>query len=351
MVGAIAHRDYAYSDRDIVIRTGSTDSSPAGPLRGEMALKGAVRTQRAGGRLERVLTDGGFAVTAEIAPPGSADPAEVRRIAALLRDSTDACNVTDCQRAMVRMSALAAAVLASQEGVEPVLQLVLRDRNRIALQADLLGAGSLGIRNVVCMRGDPPHIGNERDAAGVYDLSTEEFLSTARDLRDQGILRGGDRVEVAPKLFLGATANPFGGSLEESFENLRGKVSAGADFIQTQAIYDVDRFEEWMRLVRKEWLHEHVHILAGVIPLRSAKMAHFMAEKVPGVVVPREILHRMSSAPDPKAEGMSIALRTLKALQSIEGVHGVHLMAVNWEDAIPTLVRDAGLARRAHRDA
>ncbi len=311
-----------------------------------MAVKAAVRAQRAGSRLERVLADGGFAVTAEIAPPGSASPDEVRRIAALLRDSTDACNVTDCQRAMVRMSALAAAVLAAQEGVEPVLQLVLRDRNRIALQADLLGAAGLGIQNVLCLRGDPPHVGNEREAAGVYDLSTEEFLSTARDLRDRGTLRGGDRVEVAPRLFLGATANPFGGSLEESFENLRGKVTAGADFIQTQAIYDVDRFEEWMRLVRKEWLHEHVYILPGVIPLRSAKMAHFLAEKVPGIVIPKDVLHRMSTAPDPKAEGLGIALRTIKALQSIEGVHGIHIMAVNWEEAVPALVREAGLGRR-----
>ncbi len=311
-----------------------------------MASETAVRSHRAGSRLERVLSDGGFAVTAEIAPPGSADPNEVRRIAALFRDSTDACNVTDCQRAMVRMSALAAAVLASHEGVEPVLQLVLRDRNRIALQADLLGAAGLGIRNVLCLRGDPPHVGNERDAAGVYDLSTEEFLSTARGLRDEGVLRGGDRVEVSPRLFLGATANPLGGSLEESFENLRGKVTAGADFIQTQAIYDVDRFEEWMRLVRKEWLHEHVYILPGVIPLRSAKMAHFLAEKVPGIVIPKDVLHRMSTAPDPKAEGLGIALRTIKALQSIEGVHGIHIMAVNWEEAVPALVREAGLGRR-----
>ncbi len=308
-----------------------------------MGAEATVRSQRAGSRLERVLSDGHFAVTAEIAPPGSADPMEVRRIAALFRDTTDACNVTDCQRAMVRMSALAAAVLAAQEGVEPVLQLVLRDRNRIALQADLLGAAALGIRNVLCLRGDPPHVGNERGAAGVYDLSTEEFLSTARELRDQGTLRGGDRVDVPPRLFLGATANPFAGPPEESFANLRGKVTAGADFVQTQAIYDLERFEEWMRLVRKEWLHEHVHILAGVIPLRSARMAHFMAEKVPGVVVPRDLLHRMSSAADPRAEGHRIALRTIQTLQAIEGVHGVHLMAVNWEEAVPALVRDAGL--------
>jgi methylenetetrahydrofolate reductase (NADPH) len=314
-----------------------------------MAAKSEARPRGARTRLERVLSDRGFAVTAEIAPPGSTDPLEIRRIAATLRDAVDACNVTDCQRAMVRMSALAAAVLTVQEGVEPVLQMVLRDRNRIALQSDLLGAAALGIRNVLCLRGDPTHIGNEPEAPGVYDLSTEEFLSMCRDLRDRGALRGGDTVDPPPNLFIGASANPFAGSLEESFANLRGKVTAGADFIQTQAIYDVDRFEEWMRLVRKEWLHEHVHILAGVIPLRSAKMARFMAEKVPGVVIPRDILHRMSEAPDPKAEGLAIALRTIRALRGIEGVHGVHIMAVNWEEAVPALVRDAGLHRGVPR--
>ncbi len=311
-----------------------------------MVTRSEVRPQRAGSRLERVLSDGGFAVTAEIAPPGSADPMEIRRVAALLRDTVDACNVTDCQRAMVRMSALAAAVLAMQEGVEPVLQLVLRDRNRIALQSDLLGAGALGVRNLLCLRGDPPGIGNERDAQGVYDLSTEEFISTCRDLRDRGVLRGGDSVDAPPRMFIGASANPFAGSLEESFANLRGKVTAGADFVQTQAIYDVDRFEEWMRLVRKEWLHEHVHILAGVIPLRSAKMAHLLADKVPGVVIPKDILRRMETAPNPRAEGMSIALRTIQSLRKIEGVHGVHIMAVGGEEAVPALVRDAGLGPR-----
>ncbi len=311
-----------------------------------MVAEAGLRQLRSGSRLERVLESGGFAVTAEIAPPGSADPAEVRRVASLFRGVTDATNVTDCQRAHVRMSALAAAAIALQDGVEPILQIVLRDRNRIALQADLLGAAALGVRNVLCLRGDDPHVGNERDATGVYDLTTEEMISAFRDLRDAGRLRGGDKVEVPPKVYIGAAANPFLGSPEESFANLRGKVLAGADFIQTQAIYDVEAFEEWMRLVRKEWLHERVHILAGVIPLRSPKMARFMAEKVPGVVVPRDILQRIERAPDPKAEGFSIALRTIKALRKIPGVHGVHIMAVNWEDVVPALVKEAGLFPR-----
>lgn len=311
-----------------------------------MAVSTETRPLRAGSRLERILASGDFAVTAEIAPPGSADPMGIRATAALFRGSTDAANVTDCQRAHVRMSALAASALALQEGVEPIMQIVLRDRNRIALQADLLGAAALGVRNILCLRGDDPRIGNEKDAIGVYDLNTEEMIAAFRDLRDTGTLKGGDKVEHPPRVFLGAAANPLFGTPEEAFANLRGKVAAGADFIQTQAIYDVDAFEEWMRLVRKEWLHERVHILAGVIPLRSAKMAHFMAEKVPGIVVPKDLLRRIDAAPDPKAEGLSIALRTIKALRKVEGVHGVHIMAVNWEDIVPTLVREAGLFPR-----
>jgi methylenetetrahydrofolate reductase (NADPH) len=167
-----------------------------------------------------------------------------------------------------------------------------------------------------------------------------------RTLRDVGTLRGGDKVEHPPKILIGAAANPLGGSLEQSFANLRGKVTAGADFIQTQAIYDLDAFEEWMRLVRKEWLHEKVHILAGVIPLRSAKMAHFLAEKVPGIVIPKDLMERMDSAPDEKGEGLSIALRTIKALRKVEGVHGVHIMAINWDDIVSTLVKQAGLLPR-----
>lgn len=304
------------------------------------------RPVRAGSRLERVLGAGEFAVTAEIAPPGSADATAVREVANAFRGLVDACNVTDCQRALVRMSALAAASIVLQEGVEPIMQTVLRDRNRIALQADLLGASALGVRNVLCLRGDPPTVGNEKDAKVVEDLTTEGLLSTYRTLRDEGRLHGGDKVDVPPRVFLGAAANPMGGTLEESFANLRGKVSAGADFVQTQAIYDIDRFEEWMRLVRKEWLHEHVDILAGVVPLKSAKMAHFMAEKVPGVVIPTEILQRMDRASKPQAEGLAIAVHTIQALRKVDGVRGVHVMPINWDGVVPELVQAAGLRPR-----
>jgi len=314
-----------------------------------MATETEARSPRVGSRLERVLEAGGFAVTAEIAPPGSPDPESIRRAARLFRDFADAANVTDCQRALVRMSALAASALALQENVEPIMQMVLRDRNRIALQADLIGGAALGVRNVLCLRGDPPQSGNEKDAIGVYDLNTEEMISTFRDLRDRGVLRGGDEVETPPRIYIGAAANPFAGTPEESFANLRGKVTAGADFVQTQAIYDVDAFDEWMRLVRKEWLHERVHVLAGVIPLRSVKMAHAIA-RLPGIVIPKDVMRRLETAPDPKAEGLSIAVRTVKALRRIEGVHGVHIMAVNWEEAVPILVKEAGLYPRPGAD-
>src|SRR5438876_6789245 len=315
------------------------------PFPRAMPAEAASRPIRAGSRLERILASGGFAVTAEIAPPASADASEIRRHAAAYRGTVDACNVTDGQRALVRISSLAGALIALQVGVEPIMQMVSRDRNRIGLQSDLLGASALGIHNVLCLWGDPPAAGNEKDAKAVFDLNTEEMIATFRALRDTGILRGGDKVENAPKVFIGAAADPFRGSNEESFGKLRGKVMAGADFVQTQGVYDVDAFEEWMRLVRKEWLHDKVYILAGVIPLKSAKMARFMVEKL-GAVVPKHIVNRMERAPNPKAEGVSIAVRTIKALEKIEGVRGVHLMPIGWEEVVPDLVQEAGLLPR-----
>jgi methylenetetrahydrofolate reductase (NADPH) len=310
-----------------------------------MAEAVGVRAVRSGSHLERMLVSGTFAVTAEIAPPASAEPTEIRDLVSRYRGAVDACNVTDCTRARVHISALAAATIAMQEGIEPVMQMVARDRNRIALQADLLGAAALGIRNVLCLWGDPVSEGNEPQARGVFDLKTEEMLETFRDLRDRGTLRGGDAVDVPPKVFIGAAADPFRGSKEESFAKLRDKVLSGADFVQTQAVFDIEAFEEWMRLVRKEWLHEKVYILAGVVPLRSAKMARFMVEKL-GATVPKHILDRMEKAPDPRAEGISIAVRTVKALRKIDGIRGVHLMPVGRDGVVANVVQEAGLLPR-----
>src|SRR5436853_6779390 len=216
---------------------------------------------RSGRRLERILASGAFAVTAEIAPPASADGTEIRKNASRYRGTVDACNVTDCTRARVHISSLAAAAIAIQEGVEPVMQMVLRDRNRIALQADLLGAAALGVRNVLCLWGDPPSAGNERDAKGVFDMKTEDMIEMFRNLRDAGTLRGGEKVKTPPKVFIGAAAGQFRGSKEESVGKLRAKVLARADLVHTEGGYDVDAFEECTRLVRKEWPHAKVYNL------------------------------------------------------------------------------------------
>jgi len=304
------------------------------------------RPLKVGSALERAMAANAFAVTAEITPNASGLADHIRGQARMMRGYADACNVTDCPRAQVRISSLAAAAILLQEGVEPVMQIVTRDRNRIALQADLLGAHALGVRNVLLMSGDSPRGGNEPEAAPVYELTTEQLLAVAKKLRETGKLAGDAAVDDPPKLFLGATANPQPGALEESVVNLRGKVDAGADFIQTQAVFDLELFEEWMGLVRKEWLHEKVHILAGVLPIKSAKMARFLDEKVPGLLVPPPVLDRMANASDGKKEGMRIALETVEAFRKIAGVRGVHLMAVEWEEAVPRIVKDAGLYPR-----
>ena len=306
----------------------------------------ASRPLRVGSRLERALASGAFAVTAEITPNAAGSPDHIRAQARLLHGYADACNVTDSPRAHVRISSLAASAILLQESVEPVMQMVTRDRNRIALQADLLGAHALGVRNVVFMSGDDPEAGNEPEAAPVYEWTTEQALAAAARLRDQGTLAGGEVVDDPPNFLLGATANPFVAP-EESVVNLRGKVDAGADFVQTQGVFDLEAFEEWMRLVRKEWLHEKAYVLAGVIPVRSPKMAKFLSEKVPGLVVPSAVVERLAKASDAKAEGIRLAVETIERLCAVEGVRGVHLMAVEWEDAVPRIVKESGLRPRS----
>ena len=306
----------------------------------------APKPRRVASNLERVLASNALAVTAEIAPNASGSPEQVRSHARALRTFVDACNVTDNQRAQVKISSLAAAALLLQEGLEPVMQLVTRDRNRIALQSDLLGAHALGVRNVLCLSGDDPRSGNEPDATPVYEFTTERLLAAAKKMRDSAVLSGGAPVEGPPNFLLGATASPSTGALEEAVVNVRGKVDAGADFIQTQATYDLEVFEEWMRLVRKEWLHEKVHILAGILPIKSVKMARFLDEKVPGISIPQSVMERLTKASDAKSEGIRIALDAIESLRRIDGVRGVHLMAVDWEDVVPTIVQKAGLYPR-----
>ena len=301
---------------------------------------------RARSNLERVLLSGKFAVTAEIGPPKSASADKVRKNAREMRGSADAFNLTDNQTAMSRMSSVACAVVLMQEGLEPVVQMTCRDRNRIAMQGDVLGASALGVRNILCISGDHQTFGNMKEAKNVFDVDSIQELMILRKMRDEGRLWSGDELEVAPELFLGAAANPFADPFEFRVARLAKKAKAGADFVQTQSIYDMERFERWMALVRARGLHEKVHILAGVMPLKSHKVALYMKNKVSGMIVPDEVVERLKNAKDPKEEGVRICVEQIEHLRTIEGVRGVHIMAVAWEEKVPEIVRRAGLGRR-----
>jgi methylenetetrahydrofolate reductase (NADPH) len=298
---------------------------------------------KSGSDLERVLGSGRFAVTAEIGPPKSASPEIVIRHVRAMRGCADAFNLTDNQTAMVRLSSIASGAICLQEGVEPIVQMTCRDRNRLAMQSDILGASALGIRNVLCISGDHQCFGNQREAKNVYDLDSIQQLMVFRKMRDEGLVWGGDKLEVPPKLYLGAAANPFADPFEFRVHRLAKKVNAGADFIQTQSIYDMERFDRWMAQVRQRGLHERVHILAGVMPLKSHKVALYMKNKVSGMIVPETVVDRMRAAKDPKAEGVRLCIEQIEHLKGIEGVHGVHIMAVAWEEIVPQIVREAGL--------
>ena len=293
--------------------------------------------------LERVLLEGRFAVTAEIGPPKSASAESVRKHAKEMRGSADAFNLTDNQTAMSRMSSIACAAVLIQEGLEPVVQMTCRDRNRIAMQSDILGASALGVRNVLCISGDHQTFGNMKEAKNVYDVDSVQELMILRKMRDEGKLWSGDALEVAPELFLGAAANPFADPFEFRVTRLAKKVKAGADFVQTQSIYDMDRFERWMALVRAKGLHEKVHIIAGVMPLKSPKIALYMKNKVAGMIVPDAIIDRLKGAKDPKEEGIQLCVEQIEHLKTIEGVDGVHIMAMAWEEKVPEIVHRAGL--------
>lgn len=299
-------------------------------------------------RLKAVLEKGGFAVTAECGPPKGADPDTVLRKGQLLNGKVDAVNVTDNQTAIVRMSSLAACTLLKSAGMDPVLQVVVRDRNRIALQSDILGASALGIRNVLCLSGDHQSFGNQPQAMGVFDLDSIQFVQTVRSMRDQGLVLGGDKLSRGPDVFIGAAANPFADPLAFRAVRLAKKIAAGAEFIQTQCIYNLERFETWMGLVRDRGLHEKAFILGGVTPLKSAKMAKYMRDKVSGMDIPDQVIERMEKVPPGKQreEGIRICVETVERLKEIPGVKGVHIMAIEWEEAVGEIVDKAGLLPR-----
>ncbi len=299
-------------------------------------------------RLKKVLTMGHFAVTAECGPPKGADPEVIRNKGRLLKAYVDSVNVTDNQTGVVRLSSLASCVILKGEGLDPVLQMVTRDRNRIALQSDVLGASALGIRNILCLSGDHQSLGNQPEAKGVFDLDSMQLLQVVRRMRDNGVILGGDQLSSIPELFIGAVENPFGDPQQYRVTRLAKKVRAGAEFIQTQCIYNMDRFKEFMREAADRGLDEKVAILGGVTPLKSARMAEYMTKNVAGMDIPAEVIDRMKASPakEQRQEGIRIAVETIQELLQIKGVRGVHIMAIEWEEAVPELVEKAGLLPR-----
>jgi len=315
---------------------------------------------KSGSRLERVLRAGHFAVTAELGPPQNADPEVIRQKARLLAGVVDAANITDNQTAIVRMSSVGAGVIAWQEGLEPVMQMTCRDRNRLAMQSDLLGAYALGLRNVLCLTGDHQSFGNHPTAKNVHDLDSLQLIQMVVGMRDGKCFQCGDAIKgVEPRFFVGAAANPFGDPFEWRPLRLAKKVKAGASFIQTQLIYNVPRFADFMARVRELGVHKDVYLLAGIGPLKSPGMAKYMRDEVPGLDVPDEFVDRMAAAADGidkedkkaraaawKKEGIKVAVELIQQVRQIEGVSGVHLMAIEWEEAVRPIVEGAGLLPR-----
>lgn len=304
---------------------------------------------KSGSNLERILASGAFAVTAELGPPKGTDLEVVRRKMGLLTGVCDAINVTDNQTAIVRLSSAATCTVLCQAGLEPVMQMTCRDRNRLAIQADLFGAAALGVRNLLCLTGDHQVFGNHPAAKNVYDLDSIQLIRMVHRMRDEGVTEGGEAIEGPVPLFIGGAANPFGDPFEMRVIRLAKKVAAGVDFIQTQCIFDLPRFKEWMRRVVDMGLHEKAYILAGVMPLKSAGAARFIDQNVAGISVPQEIIRRMSKAgrgQKARDEGLRLCAETIQEVREIPGVAGAHIMAVEWEEAIQPIAEMAGLLPR-----
>ncbi len=310
-------------------------------------------TYKSGSNLERLLAAGEFVVTAELGPPKSADLATIAAKAGHLRGKVDAVNITDNQTAIVRVSSLAAAKLALDQGLEPVMQMTCRDRNRLAMQADILGAYLLGIRNLVCLSGDHQCFGNHPTARHVYDLDSIQLIRMVKDMRDKKTFACGEEIKNSakaevkePRMFIGGAANPFADPFEFRVVRLEKKIKAGVDFIQTQCIYDMDRFRRWMELVRARGLHRKCKILAGLTPIKTLGMARYMRDQVAGITMPPALIERIEKSKDPKNEGIAICVEQIRELRTMEGVAGIHLMAIEWEHKVGEIMDKAGLLPR-----
>ena len=295
--------------------------------------------------LASLLRSDEFLVTAELNPPKNASAAVVRRRAEALRGVVDAVNVTDSNRAIVTMAAIPAATIVRSAGLEPIVQMTGRDRNRIALQADVLGAAAIGIENFVFMSGDDPKLGNHPDAVNVKDLDGVGLVKMAVAMRDDHKFLSGDEIRQAPQLFIGATASPFIKPMTADLEKTVEKINAGADFLQTQPVFDLATFSQWLAELRRVGGAREAAVIAGVLVLRSAEQAERFA-RVPGVVLGPEVIDRVKKAADAEQEGIAIAVAMVKSLRALPGVHGVHLYAIEWPEAVPLVAERAGLLPR-----
>ena len=299
-------------------------------------------------KLEKILKQGHIAVTSECGPPRGSDPEVITKKGNLIKNHVDCVNITDNQTSMTRMCSLAACVHLKQMGIEPVLQMVTRDRNRIALQSDILGAASFDIHNILCLTGDHQSFGDCPEGQNVHDLDSMQLIQTVRYMRDEGKFLGGDEISRPPDMFVGAAANPFADPFEIRVPRLAKKVACGVEFIQTQCIYNLDKFEEWMKRLRERGLHEKVYIMAGMTPMKSAGMAKFMKNRVPGMDVPDEVVKRLAGVEKKKQaqEGIDICVEAIQRLKEVEGVSGFHVMAIEWEEKVPEIVERSGLYPR-----
>ena len=301
---------------------------------------------KSGGRLEALLRSGAFVMTAETSPPDGASAASVMARAGCLKGLADAVNVTDGAGAKTHMSALAAASVLAHHGIEPVLQFTMRDRNRLALQGDLIGAAALGIRNILCLHGDDPKHGDQPETKPVYDIDSRTLMATARRLREDGHLPTGRIIDPAPRLFIGAADSPQDPKPEWKPVTLTAKIDAGADFIQTQYCFDLALLRRYLARLSDHGLLERIYVLVGIGPIASAKSARWMNEKLSGVHIPDAVVSRLEKSADPRAEGRRICVELLQELAEIDGVAGAHLMAPRQEQAVAEAIAESGLLQK-----
>ncbi|WP_321492605.1 methylenetetrahydrofolate reductase [uncultured Desulfobacter sp.] len=299
-------------------------------------------------RLEKVLASGQLAVTSEVGPPRGCNVDVIKEKANLIKDYVDGINITDNQTAMVRMSSIAGGAIIKQMGLDPIIQMVSRDRNRLAMQSDILGAYALGMNTMLCLSGDHPQFGDHPMAKPVYDIDSINMIKMVKDMRDEGKFQGGADITNPPKMFIGAAANPFADPFELRVMRLAKKIAAGVDFIQTQCIFNTAKFEQWMKQVVDRGLDQKVAILAGITPMKSLGMAKYMKSKVPGMDIPDEVIDRLAGVEKEKQaeEGIKMAIEQMQRLKECKGVKGFHIMAIEWEEKVPELVKGAGLYPR-----